>query len=583
MRPEQEYKLKTTLRLRHAIKDLKDNLQSSEIHTAAFLVHDVLNALWMTKWTPAIGKHLQDPTICYIALYMLENDGSFKEAKNTTGPVVKFEHCLRLSFLIQIKRLAHQTEPIDYEAASIELQRWYTEKVDSTFNSLRSLMHRAASISFTTMSTPRVIWLDRENFETMLYNGDRVCLDDMRKAFTLMEKDLIDLWENKVLCGLKLHVEYADIAHDLTNRSVGYSFLTDNRNTCFEDQEDCLVKAILANPATRKMFLVRMDAITGQPIWNKATLRAWLYNYAELQGVEITRAEMLSGSPSRITELASMMGWNTKTRSTNLVHIGPNLALLVMYHKGGSMSGQDKLVPHGLDGVTSDILIQDLVLARPFARIAAQVCFPNDKAMRKLYRERLFVNNGKEFKSTHLTALMKHYTLPTMGVGLSVNAFRHIHSVWERKLCPASLEVFELSSMDSVAAAQAGRSRSTDIRIYGVSHDDLHGAPEDVVPLFIDCSTEWQVKCHVVPGGLGLSYKEARSANFAGLVRSGTIHQKTTGKGKDVETITTAVVNTLKPMVQDQIKDAVVNVVKPMLEDLIKKAVQDALQTHCEH
>ena len=569
MRPEQDYKIFSSLRLRDALKELKENLHSTSIQMAAFLLHDVLIALWTMKWAPTIGHHLQDPTICFIALTMLECDGGFKEAKHTTGPVARFEYCMRLIFLVRMKRMTMQEdEPMDYESASLILQRWYTEKHDSTFNSLRSLTHRATAIARSSTSLPRVLWLDHVDFQSMLYNGDPVHLVDLRKAFVMMENDMVDLWENKVLCGLKLHIQYADIADDLTNTAVGYNFLADHRNECFDDYEDHLLKAVLANSATRKKFVVRNDSITGNVVWNKAALRAWLYNYGELQAVEMIRTEMLAGSPGRITELACMNACNTKTRSTrNLVVLGKNLAVLVMYHKGGSMTGQDKLIPHALDGLTSDILIQDLLLARPFARIAAQICFPENRAIRQLYRERLFVRNGKEFTATQVTALMKHYTLPTVGVGLGVNPYRHIHSVWQRKLCPASLEIMDLSNMDSVAAVQAGRSRDTDIRTYGISHDDLHGAPEDVLPMFIDCSTQWQATCHVVPGGLDLSYMEARSANFHKLVHAGQITSMQTASAKEAS-------NT------QAVAKAVMEMLKPALEDLVTKTVMTAFQTY---
>ena len=37
----------------------------------------------------------------------------------------------------------------------------------------------------------------------------------------------------------------------------------------------------------------------------------------------------------------------------------------------------DKLISHGLDAVTSDILIQDLVIACPLAQLVTKVCFSN--------------------------------------------------------------------------------------------------------------------------------------------------------------------------------------------------------------
>lgn len=61
-----------------------------------------------------------------------------------------------------------------YQEAMDTLAPWITEKYDSTFNSLRSLQHRATSIAESTMALPSMYWLDREHFQTMLYEGSPI-------------------------------------------------------------------------------------------------------------------------------------------------------------------------------------------------------------------------------------------------------------------------------------------------------------------------------------------------------------------------------------------------------------------------
>jgi hypothetical protein len=70
-------------------------------------------------------------------------------------------------------------------------------------------------------------------------------------------------------------------------------------------------------------------------------------------------------------------------------------------------------------------------------------------------------------------------------------------------------ELMEEDENDSVQAQQSGHSRRTENRVYGLSPDAMAGAPEDLLPLFLDASTDWQVACKVVPGGLGLTYSQA--------------------------------------------------------------------------
>jgi hypothetical protein len=111
-------------------------------------------------------------------------------------------------------------------------------------------------------------------------------------------------------------------------------------------------------------------------IWNQGNLRKWLQDYADFHSLLLLRCEMLSGAPGRGTELTAMMYHNTSTRPMrNLVILGKHVAMLCLYSKTGALTGKDKLIPHSLDAVTGDILIQDLALARPFAEFAASICF----------------------------------------------------------------------------------------------------------------------------------------------------------------------------------------------------------------
>jgi hypothetical protein len=354
------------------------------------------------------------------------------------------------------------------------------------------------------------------------------------------------------------------MADDLSNTAVGYSFLVDPRNKSLHHHSVDLATAILSNPTLRQKFIVGQDPETCSPVWNKTALRTWLHDYAKFESVQLCRVEMTGGAPGRGTELAAMNLCNTRTRpKRNLCMLGRHLSVLRMYHKSGALTGQDKLIPHALDGLTSDLLIQDLVLARPFACLAAKMCFPDQPAIHQLYRERLFINNGKDFQTSDLTSTMSRFTLAHVGIGLGVNAWRHISKAFKENLCNRMMEVLEEGEEESVEAAQAGRRRETGHRIYGVSHDTLDGMAEDVLPLFLDCSTDWQKLLQVVPGGLGLSYHDARGEQFGELVKSGVITLTTTNNNNNNNN------NNLPDI--DKLADTIVDRVTTKMERLIKE------------
>ncbi|KAF8442013.1 hypothetical protein L210DRAFT_3358920, partial [Boletus edulis BED1] len=164
----------------------------------------------------------------------LNEDGSFKEPKDVTKIIAKLEYCMRLTFLKEIRARANADRDNITEAIACDmLQPWFTEKTYSTFSRLRSLQHRASTIAYETMGLPRIWWTDTDNWTSLKYKGNSIAFPSICAMFQDMEDDLITTWENKVLRGLTLRVDYQDLVDDPTNTDIGYSFIFDSKNTCF--------------------------------------------------------------------------------------------------------------------------------------------------------------------------------------------------------------------------------------------------------------------------------------------------------------------------------------------------------------
>ncbi|KAG1854259.1 hypothetical protein F4604DRAFT_1591328, partial [Suillus subluteus] len=534
--------------------------------TVSSHIHELLIFIWTMKWKQNDQNLIADLTELCLALLTAQKDGSFKEPKDVTGIIAKDEYCMRATFVKEIKDRVTKGVAADEEEACNALEPWFTEKTNSTFSRLRSLQHRASSIAFDTMSLPKLIWTDGIHWTTMLYKGNRIDLKDTCEMFAETEERLVDLWENKVLKGLQIRTDYDFIADDLTNRDVGYSFLTDQRNEVFA-RRDRLLEAFFKNEKILEEFAAVRE---GQLVWNRGALIRWLQSYAELHSLLLLCCEMLSGAPGRGTELTAMMYRNTRTRTTrNLVILGKHVTMLCMYSKTSALTGKDKLIPHSLDAVTSDILIQDLALARPFAEVAAHICFPGDSAMKDRYRNQLFVNFRKLFDSDHLSAVMMRYSLPHLNYKLTINSWRHIQTAWKRKFKCSTEELIEEDGKDSVEALQAGHSRSTENRVYGLSMQAMAGAAEDVLPLFLNTSTTWQIKCKTFPGGQFLSYHQARSRDFEKA-------QQTLDENKRAPAYPAPDGQSRMRSTEDIVRK-VVEQLTPMLTSVIQAAVQEAV------
>ncbi|KAI5989839.1 hypothetical protein EDC04DRAFT_2912119 [Pisolithus marmoratus] len=470
------------------LDDMLQELAPEQSHILAQL-HAMLLKVWTTPWSKSKYHIIPNPMESCLALLTLNQDGSFKSTKEVTTLIAKFEYCMCLTFLREIRACASAGNvKVDEEAACDALQPWFTEKNYSTFARLRSLQHRASAISFSTMALPSIWWMDTEAWLTLSFKGNHVTFTDVCKIFKDMEEALVAMWENKVLKGLELRADYERVVDDPSNKDMGYSFLFNPRNSCFQDRA-CL----------------REDKL----VWNRAALHGWLQDYAELQKLLLMHAEMLTQD------------------TQNLMVFGKHVTLLGQYSKMSALTCQDKLIPHALDALTSDILIQNLALACPFAEITARICFA-DEEVSQLYHDHLFVNFDRLFTSNDLSTVMAKYSLPRVKFAMMINPWQHIQTAWKR---------------------------ATENRVYGLSTHSLAGAAEDILPLFLQASTGWQEQCQVMPSGSGLPYPWAWSHLFKAkppATASSAMHNSltdcTADKDAMVENIANQVVEHLTPM-----------------------------------
>ncbi|KAI5990273.1 hypothetical protein EDC04DRAFT_2614205 [Pisolithus marmoratus] len=353
-------------------------------------IHLMLLAVWTTPWSKSKYHIIPNPTESCLALLTLNQDGSFKSTKEVTTLITKFKYCMCLTFLREIRACASTGDiKVDEEAACNALQPWFTEKNYLTFARLCSLQHRASAISFSTMALPSIWWTDTEAWSTLSFKGNHVTFTDVCEIFKDMEEALVATWENKVLKGLELRADYEQVVDNPSNKDMGYSFLFDPSNACFQDRAH-LVRVVVQGHGPFANFLVQRE---DELVWNRAALCGWLQDYAELQKLLLMCAEML-------------------TRDTqNLRVFGKHITLLGQYSKMSALTCQDKLISHALDALTSNILIQDLALACPFAEITVRICFA-DEEVSQLYHDHLFVHFDRLFTSNDLSMVMAKYSLP---------------------------------------------------------------------------------------------------------------------------------------------------------------------------
>jgi hypothetical protein len=90
----------------------------------------------------------------------------------------------------------------------------------TAFSSLCLLTHYATSLVLNTLSLPQVVWVDRVEWKEMLFLGHSISLPKLQQILGTIEDRMVDLWENRIMLGLVIHIEYETLWLQLPRRSV---------------------------------------------------------------------------------------------------------------------------------------------------------------------------------------------------------------------------------------------------------------------------------------------------------------------------------------------------------------------------
>lgn len=462
---------------------------------------DVIHALCQTLWTQAWDKFpdpLADPTNRFCVWSSLRNDNghAFVATLTTTFAALKF--CIRISMVYETRVKGAPIDRIN------SLKPWYTDMATaSTFTTLCNYSRIAASVERSTpKDTFDFTWTEKEGATEFSFKGNKAKASDVRLMAAKLDAEVVSQWEEKVLLSLPLHVKTERLTEDVGDGTPGYCFIDDPRNNL--PPPTALYDAILTDAELRSRFFVEVN---GSYTWNHAAAAEWLADYAELNRLLLLRCEILAGGARRGTELVNMIYRSSSVQSRrNLSVLDPHVMLLATYSKTSSITGRDRFIPHSLDAITGDILLQSLILARPLAALLAGVLHPSDKEVQGLYTYSLFVNNARPFATDDITKSLKALSLSCLGFEAGVRIFRQLFIFLRRMWCPNASRILDSGFDDMISAEQAGHTVTLESAHYGLSQDSLTGLNEDTLPLMLAASVSWQKAMEVVPGTSAASH-----------------------------------------------------------------------------
>ncbi|KAJ3538055.1 hypothetical protein NMY22_g5325 [Coprinellus aureogranulatus] len=499
---------------------LDDALTDFNIEPSLITVHSVLLALWAEIWPANIGGNFSDPTICFLALYTLKDDGHFLHPKDVTAILAKLCRMIRLTVLREI-----HTRVTDRRASTLleafQTLAWAVQEGNSsTFHKLMFYQHYASAIAMQTISLPQIVWpfKDEGRYDTMLYRGQLASLKHFLEIITDLETEAMDLWDNRILRGAKLYAPHLVLADNLREVAQGYSLFCEPSNG-FSELRHKLGLHLLQAPN-----FVKHIPGTNRTYLNMAEVREWLNDLARLEAILLLLVEIKSGSPIRMSELCSTLAHNTEFRHRNLMAFGKRVILIRQYTKTTSNRQMDSLIPHLPGAFEADLLIQVHVLARPPAQFFVSQLFPEDRALPRKYQDMLFMDLLKPFDPDKASKMLGEVSCKRLGWKMRIKGYRQMTIGFRNKHNIEAMETdIQDDTMRLIYAQQSGHSLRTENRAYGLSPDLVEGLADATIEIYLKSSVDWQNLLRVIPGTVIRPYSECLAVNRDQLENEGAI------------------------------------------------------------
>jgi len=103
LRPEPILVIELPDDIGEAVTSLSSSIRGQAVvETISDDIFRLLLLIWTRSWTTVQGSKITDPTIQYVALSTLQEDGGFSPPGNVSGTLARFQYCMRLTFLTEM-------------------------------------------------------------------------------------------------------------------------------------------------------------------------------------------------------------------------------------------------------------------------------------------------------------------------------------------------------------------------------------------------------------------------------------------------------------------------------------------------
>ena len=467
-----------------AIETLWDAVEGGGSDQAVIeAIHDLALRLFCKERSKVQDGDFACPVYRFLIVVSLTKGGGFVGVLDITNIIAKLQWtCRAVIYEELLRRMANgQAE----SEAWGELCIFIRQDRYTAFNSLRQAMHLAAAIVYGTSSMPQITWLDEENLRLSIH-GKPLGLDRLRDFVQSRLQAAKDQFDREVMFGIRMEefgFTSADVVDQLSNRTVGYSFV-DSPENGFKACRDKLIKAVMEDPLIVSFFVKRVTR--GRIEWNKDGCITWLKRTKQFLSTMMTVMHIVYGQPARGAELETVLIRNTKHGMRGIYWCNGRVMIMIGYTKPRSTNGKGKMIARFLPKAVGDLLVKYLAIVRPMeALIAEEIELQGFER----YATNLFVDHEKAWTADNLSRMFKSQTNKWGEVSMGFQEYRQVATAFMSK----HLKQHDMDEEgDDVLDMQAGHSTHTASLRYAVSTSDADELPSDLLYAYLKASESWQ-------------------------------------------------------------------------------------------
>jgi hypothetical protein len=160
------------------------------------------------------------------------------------------------------------------------------------------------------------------------------------EAKTMMDEKIL-FGHREAICGVQTgYFSQGSVIFDkMHSNDVGYSYLSDPRNSCFVNHEQTLINFIRKHKDLSRQFIQHVSTESRKVVWNISRIREWLSQVDRFLLLLAAGHYWASGAPYRLPELTGLRVVNGSSETRNVHMMEGCLTISQSYRKGLYISG----------------------------------------------------------------------------------------------------------------------------------------------------------------------------------------------------------------------------------------------------